>query len=144
MIIRARAAYTPRMLGAGGICTVNLPCTYCVMCARRWHGDFFLTCSKFDGTHCACGVCLAHRGDSTAYVWRTHSVNEDPWAYVAYLPRICYFFVRRASAVASPASGTGALNGISLDFLFITTVMQCCLNGTDLHILIRALKYSVV
>ena len=53
---------------------------------------FFLACSKFDGTRSARGVCLAHLGDSTAHVWRTHSVNEDPWAYVAYLPRICDFF----------------------------------------------------
>ena len=75
----------------------------CSAIARR----FFLACSKFDGARSARGVCLAHLGDSTAYVWRTHSVNEDPWAYVAYLSRICYFFVRRASAVASPASGTG-------------------------------------
>ena len=67
---------------------------------------FFLTCSKFDGAHSAC---LAHLGDSTAYVWRTQSVNEDPRAYVAHLQRISYFFVRRVSAVASQASGTGAL-----------------------------------
>ena len=37
------------------------------------------------------GICLAHLGDSTTYVWRTHNVNEDPWVYVAYLPCICYF-----------------------------------------------------
>ena len=68
-----------------------------------------LACSKFDGARCARGVCLAHLCDSTAHHWRTHGVNEDHWAYVAYLPRICYFFyVRRASAVASPASGPGA------------------------------------
>ena len=70
---------------------------------------FFLACSKFDGALGARGVCLANLGDSTAYVWRTHSVNEDPWAYWAYLRSICYFFsVRRASTVASPARGTGA------------------------------------
>ena len=50
----------------------------------------FLTCSKFNGAHSARGVCLAHLGDSTAYVWWIHSVNEDPWAHVAYLPRICF------------------------------------------------------
>ena len=69
---------------------------------RRWHllrnvcsaiaRRFFLTCSKFDGARSACGICLAHLGDSTVYVWRTQSVNEDPRAYVAYLPRISYFF----------------------------------------------------
>ena len=80
------------MLGAVGVCTAHLPRTYCVMCARRSHGDFFLTCSKFDGARSARGVCLAHLGDSTAYVWRTQSVNEDPRAYAAYLPRISYFF----------------------------------------------------
>ena len=52
----------------------------------------FLTCSKFDGARNARGVCLTHLGDSTAYVWRTQIVNEDPRAYVAYLPRISYFF----------------------------------------------------
>ena len=61
----------------------------------------FLTCSKFDGARSARGVCLAHLGDSNTYVWRIHSVNEDPRAYVAYLPAI--FFV--AQLVASPASG---------------------------------------
>ena len=39
-IIRERAAYTPRMLGAVGVCTAHLPRTYCVMYARRSHGDF--------------------------------------------------------------------------------------------------------
>ena len=96
-IIHVQAAYISRMLGAVGVCNAHLPHTYCVMYARRSHG----TCSKFDGARSAHGVFLAHLGDSTAYVWRTHSVNEDPWAYVAYLPRIC--------AVASPASWTGAL-----------------------------------
>ena len=60
----------------------------CSAIARR----FFLACSKFDGARSARGVCLAHLGDSTAHVWRTHSVNEDPCAYVAYLPCICDFF----------------------------------------------------
>ena len=94
-IIDVQAAYTPRMLGAVGVCTAHLPRTYCVMYARWSHGDFrrfFLTRSKFDGARSACGICLAHLGDSTAYVRRTRSVNEDPRAYVAYLPRICYFF----------------------------------------------------
>ena len=90
-IIRVPAAYTPRMLGAVGVCTAHLPRTCCVMYARRSHGDFFLTWSKFDGASHARGVCLAHLGDSNAYVWRIGSVNEDPRAYVAYLPRICYF-----------------------------------------------------
>ena len=68
--------------------TAHLLRNVCSAIARR----FFLACSKFDGTRSARGVCLAHLGDSTAHVWRTHSVNEDPWAYVAYLPRICDFF----------------------------------------------------
>ena len=85
-IIRVCAAYTPRMLGAVGVCTAHLSRTYCVMYAQWSHSDFFLACSKFDG------VCLAHLGDSNAHVWRTHSVNEDSWAYVTYPPRICYFF----------------------------------------------------
>ena len=70
----------------------------------------FLTCSKFDGARSARGVCLAHLGDSTAYVWGTHSVNEDPWAYVAYLPRI-FFFSRNSIAgqwnrgITGPSAG---------------------------------------
>ena len=55
----------------------------------------FLACSKFDGARSARGVCLAHLGDFTTHVQRTHSVNEDPRAYVAYLPRICHFFHTR-------------------------------------------------
>ena len=112
------------------------------MYARRSHGDFFLTCSKFDGARSARGVCRAHLGDSTTYVWRTRSVNEDPRTYVAYLPRICYFFVHRASAVASPASGTGALDlrahkcfwnapldgTVGLAFNVITTLDGLCLS----------------
>ena len=74
--------------------TAHLLRNVCSAIARR----FFLTCSKFDGARSACGICLAHLGDSTAYVRRTRSVN-DPRAYVAYLPRNCYFFVRRVSAV---------------------------------------------
>ena len=88
--------------------TAHLLRNVCSAIARR----FFLTCSKFDGARSARGVCLTHLGDSTVYVWRTLSVNEDPRAYVAYVPRICYFFVRRASAIASPSSGTGAYNEI--------------------------------
>ena len=76
----------------------------CSAIARR----FFFACSKFDGACSARGVCLVHIGDSTVHVWRTHGVKGYPQAHVAYLPRICYFFVRRASAVASPTSGTGA------------------------------------
>ena len=68
--------------------TAHLLRNVCSAIARR----FFWTCSKFDGACSARGVCLAHLGDSTAYVWRTQSVNEDPRAYVAYLPRISYFF----------------------------------------------------
>ena len=68
--------------------TAHLLRNVCSAIARR----FFLTCSKFDGARSARGVCLAHLGDSTAYVWRTQSVNEDPRAYVAYLPCISYFF----------------------------------------------------
>ena len=107
-IIHVQAGYTPRMLGAVGVCTAHLPRTYCVMYARRSHGDFFLTCSKFDGARSARGVCLAHLGDSTAYVWRTQSVNEDPRAYVAYLLRISYFFFRtpcQRSSIAGQWNG---------------------------------------
>ena len=85
--------------------TAHLQRNVCSAIARQ----FFLACSKFDGVRSARGICLAHLGDSIAYIWRTHSINEDPWAYVGYLPHIFYFFVRRASAVASPAGGTGAL-----------------------------------
>ena len=106
-IIRVQPAYTPRILGVVGVCTAPLPCTDCVMYARRSHGDFF---SMFKIWWRTCRACLAHIVDSTAYVWRTQSVNEDPWAYVAYLPRayLLFFFVHRSSAVASPAGGTGA------------------------------------
>ena len=99
--------------------------------------QFFLACSKFDGARSARGVWLALLGDSTAYVWRTHSVNEDPRAYVAYLPRICYFFfIRRASAVASPASGTGALAAyhwqmdFSIGWTWLAVLKQCFSSGT--------------
>ena len=84
--------YSPRKLGAVGISTAHLPRCSCVWYARRSNGDFFLTCSKFDGARSARGVCLAHLGDSPAHVWRSHSVCEDPGVHVAYLPRICYFF----------------------------------------------------
>ena len=61
---------------------------------------FILAYSKFDGARRARGVCLAHLGDSTAHVWRAHSANEDPIAYVA---------------AASPASVTGALRISAID-----------------------------
>ena len=56
--------------------TAHLLRNVCSAIARR----FFWTCSKFDGAR---SLCLAHLGDSTAYVWRTQSVNEDPRAHVA-------------------------------------------------------------
>ena len=40
-IIRIRAAYTPRMLGAVGVCNAFLLCTYCVMYARWSHSNCF-------------------------------------------------------------------------------------------------------
>ena len=83
-------AYTPRKLGAVGISTAHLPHCYCIWYARRSHSDFF-NMFKFDGIRSARGVCLAHLGDSPAYVWRSHSVCEDPRAHVAYLPHSCYF-----------------------------------------------------
>ena len=87
-IIRVRPAYTPRMLGAVGVCTAHLPRTYCVMYVRRSHGDFL---SMFKIWWRTCRMPGAPR--------RLHSVNEDRWAYVAYLPRICYFFVVLAQYV---------------------------------------------
>ena len=81
----------------------------CTAIPRR----FFLTCSKFDGAHSARGVCLAHLGDSPAHVWRSHRVCEDPGAHVRIYRVFAIFFVRRASAVASPVSGTGALRDTS-------------------------------
>ena len=105
-IIRVRAAYTPRMLGAIGVCTTHLPRTYCVKYARRSHGDFFSMFKIWWRTlrmpgaprwlHCAC---LANPQRK----WRSVCVCGVSTAY------LLLFFVRRASAVASPASGTGAL-----------------------------------
>ena len=85
-IIHVQAAYTPRMLGAIGVCTAHLQRTYCVMCA--------LTCSKFYGARSARGVCLAHFGDATTYVWRTHSVNKDPRTYMWRIYRVSANFFR--------------------------------------------------
>ena len=93
--------YRMRKFHAVGVCTAHLPRTYCVMFARRSHDDF-LTCSTFDGARSARGVCLAHLGDSTAYVWQMRSVAYRSTAY------LLFYFVRRASTVAPPASGTGA------------------------------------
>ena len=91
--IHVQAAYSPRMIGAVGVCTAaHLPRIYCVHVCSAIARRFFLTCSKFDGARSARGVCRAHLGDSSTYVWLTRSVNEDPRTYVAYLPRICYFF----------------------------------------------------
>ena len=138
-------------------------CVHSTYARRRWHRHwaftapllhnvcsaiarrFFLTCSKFDGARSARGVCLAHLGDSTAYVWRTQSVNEDPRAYVAYLLRICYFFVRRVSAVASQASGTGALKASphcpchDVNVCRLTTDIMSCRNS----ICALALAYDI-
>ena len=83
--------------------TAHLLRNVCSAIARR----FFLARSKFDGAR---GVCLAHLGDSNCVrladphsKWRSFGVCGVSTAY------LLFFFVRRASAVASPASGTGAL-----------------------------------
>ena len=94
-IIRVRATYTPRMLGAIGVYTTHLQRSYSVIYARRSHCDFFM-------------VHVAH----VAYAWHTSATPQRKWRSLgvcgvstAYL---IFFFVRRASAVASPANGTGA------------------------------------
>ena len=68
--------------------TAHLLGNVCSAIARR----FFLTCSKFDGARSACLVHLH------CVRLAKQRVNEDPRAYVAYLPRISYFFSYAVSA----------------------------------------------
>ena len=88
------------------VCTVQLPCTYCLWCACQSNSDLFKAFSKFDG---ACSACLAHLSDSPAHIWQSHSMHEDPGPHVAYLTCICYFSIPcdqlLAMHIASPATG---------------------------------------
>ena len=85
--------------------TVLLLRMVCSASPRR----FFLTCSKFDGARSAwrtSATPLRTFGEATAYV----KILGRMW----HIYRVfAIFFVRRASAVASPVSGTGALRDTS-------------------------------
>ena len=103
-------AYVLRKHGARSVPTAYLLRTYCAPTAYGCSGvctayilNMFKIWWRMWRTWRMPGVCLAYHGDSTAQVWRTHCVREDPTAYVAYLLRISHFF--RTQCLRSSIAG---------------------------------------